>query len=467
MFNGKNLEGWTPKIRGHELGKNYLNTFRVVDGLLTVGYDKYTEADFLSSDGSKKPSWDKFGHLFYKTPYSHYMLRCEYRFVGDQIKNGPNWAIRNNGLMLHGQDPKTMTVDQLFPVSIEAQLLGGNGKDKRPTLNLCTPGTHVVKDGKMFKTHCTKSKSKTFHGDDWVTVEVEVRGNEIIRHWIGDEVVLEYTQPQLDPKDKDAQPLIKKNKGELMLSGGTISIQSESHGTQFRKIELFELDPKSKYDPNKKPMMSKMAGKGESTDAAKVAGNWGHLKGKIVVSGSAPEPAKEDFGGNADAKTCKAEAIDDNLLIGDDGGLKDVVVLMYRGRRDALPAIHPSYAEAMKKPVVVDNKNCRFTPHVVLARVGQQLECKNSDPVGHNCHGTTFNNEFNPLIPANGSVTVDLKTPDTLPGAIKCDVHPWMDAVLMISDHPYMAATAEDGSFEIKNIPVSYTHLTLPTTPYV
>lgn len=244
LFNGKDLSGWTAKIRGHKLGDNYADTFRVEDGLLTVGYDKYVEADFMSQDGRNKPAWEKFGHLFYDKPFSHYLLRVEYRFVGDQVKNGPGWAFRNNGLMLHGQDPATMTKDQSFPVSIEVQLLGGDGTRARSTLNLCTPGTNVELDGKLFTDHCTNSTSQTFHGDDWVTVEIEVRGNRVIRHKVDGKTVLEYAKPQFDKRDADAKRLIKD--GNLMIKEGTISIQSESHGTQFRKIELKKLDPDAK-----------------------------------------------------------------------------------------------------------------------------------------------------------------------------------------------------------------------------
>jgi hypothetical protein len=231
LFNGKDLTGWTPKISGHPLGENYANTFRVEDGSLAVSYADYPPEDY--AEGFKK-----FGHLFYEKSFSHYLLRVEYRFVGDQLPNSPGWAWRNNGLMLHGQDPVTMGLNQDFPVSIEVQLLGGDGKNNRPNLNLCTPGTNVVFNGELYLPHCTNfSKSPTFHGDDWVTVEVEVRGNQLIRHKVGNEVVLEYTQPQYDQRDADARKLIGPD-GDLMIHGGTISIQSESHPTQFRKIEL-------------------------------------------------------------------------------------------------------------------------------------------------------------------------------------------------------------------------------------
>lgn len=227
LFNGKNLDGWTPKIVGYPLGENFGNTFRVEDGVIKVSYDQYDEFK------------DRFGHLFYKTPFSNYRLRIEYRFVGEQVKGGAGWALRNSGVMIHGQDPATMKVDQDFPVSIEVQFLGGNGEDERSTANLCTPGTNVVMNGKLHTPHCTDSTSKTYHGDQWVTVEVEVRGNTI-KHIVEGKTVLEYTDPQLDPKDEYGKALLDAGQPK-MLTGGSISLQSESHPIEFRKVEIMEL----------------------------------------------------------------------------------------------------------------------------------------------------------------------------------------------------------------------------------
>jgi hypothetical protein len=228
LFNGKNLDGWTPKIRYCELGDNYGDTFRVEDGLLKVSYDKYDKFG------------KRFGHLFYKEPFSNYVLRVEYRFVGEQCPGGPGWAIRNSGAMLHGESPTTMGKDQDFPASIEVQFLGGSGSGKRTTANLCTPGTNVVMNGKLFLPHCTNSTSETFHGDQWVTVEMEVRGNKLMKHIIDGKTVLEYSEPQLDDRDAHAKELIAKAGGK-QLSGGTISLQSESHPIEFRKVELKKL----------------------------------------------------------------------------------------------------------------------------------------------------------------------------------------------------------------------------------
>ncbi len=229
LFNGKDLKGWIPKIKGYPSGENFANTFRVEGGVIKVSYNGYDN----KFD-------ERFGHLFYEKPYSNYRLRVEYRFTGSQCPGGPGWAFRNSGIMIHGQTPESMDKDQNFPVSIEVQLLGGNGKDKRPTANLCTPGTNVVMNGELIRRHCTSSTSDTYHGDQWVTVEVEVRNNEVIRHFVNGKKVLEYTKPQLDPSDKDARKLIVDD--ELMLYGGTISLQSESHPVEFRKVEIMLLD---------------------------------------------------------------------------------------------------------------------------------------------------------------------------------------------------------------------------------
>lgn len=228
LFNGKSLEGWTPKITGYPLGENYGDTFRVENGVLKVAYDKYP--DFGG----------KFGHLFYRHPFTEYRLRIEYRFVGEQAKGGPGWATRNSGVMIHSQTAQSMRQGQEFPVSIEVQFLGGDGKNERPTGNLCTPGTNVEMGGKLITDHCTNSRSKTFHGDQWVTAEVEVRG-DTVKHIINGEPVLEYQRPQYDERDADAKKLIPAS-GDKLLRGGYISLQAESHPVEFRKVEIMPLN---------------------------------------------------------------------------------------------------------------------------------------------------------------------------------------------------------------------------------
>lgn len=237
LFNGKNLDGWTPKIRGHELGDNFGNTFRVVNGAMQTGYEAYGQFN------------ERFGHIFYKDPFSYYRLAVEYRFVGEQSEGGPGWAIRNSGLMLHSPTPETMGKDQNFPISIEVQLLGGLAEGERTTANLCTPGTHVVRDGKLLTRHCTNSTSETYRGEQWVRTEILVLGSSVFRHYVEGDLVLEYEMPQYGGRNVEGHDPKDQPDGELM-SGGYISLQSESHPVEFRKVELLNLagcmDPKAK-----------------------------------------------------------------------------------------------------------------------------------------------------------------------------------------------------------------------------
>lgn len=230
LFNGNDIDDWIPKIRLHEVGDNYANTFRVEDGLLKVRYDGYDDFN------------QQYGHLAFKKPFGYYILRIEYRFVGEQTQGGEGWAWRNSGAMLHGQDPETMLKDQDFPISIEGQLLGGNGKDERTTSNLCTPGTNVVIDDKLFTPHCLSSSSNTYHGDQWVTAEFVVLGDSVIQHILEGEVVLEYNNPQIGNGNVDPVDATVKQDGKS-LEQGFIYLQSESHPVDFRKVELYNLDP--------------------------------------------------------------------------------------------------------------------------------------------------------------------------------------------------------------------------------
>ena len=247
LFNGKNLDGWDIKIAGEDLNVNYKNTFRVENGMMRVAYDQYKTFD------------DKFGHIYYKTPYSYYIIRFEYRFQGEQLAGGASWNVRNSGVMLHSQSAKSLSKGQSFPVSLELQLLGGLDKGERHTGNLCTPGTEVYMNGKIVTDHCTDSNSKTYNGDQWVKAEAIVFGDSLIHHIIEGDTVLTFEKlhigggfvsPEYDWKQakidngaewikKDGQPL----------KGGYIAMQAESHAIDFRNIELLNLkgctDPKA------------------------------------------------------------------------------------------------------------------------------------------------------------------------------------------------------------------------------
>lgn len=226
LFDGKSLKGWTPKIAGHDLGEDPYKTVRVEDGLLRVSYDGY-EAPFAG----------RFLHLFHESPFDSYDLLVEYRFHGDQVPGGPGWAWRNSGAMLHCQDPRTMTKDQAFPVCIEGQFLGGDGTNQRSTMNLCTPGTHVVTNGSLDRRHCINSSSQTYHGDQWVVAVFKVRPGHV-QHFVDDALVLEYRDPQLDLSDSDAAKLVKDPEGgpDPAWNRGWISLQGESHPIDFKRV---------------------------------------------------------------------------------------------------------------------------------------------------------------------------------------------------------------------------------------
>lgn len=243
LFNGKDLNDWDTKITGYELNENFGNTFRVEDGLLKVRYDQYEKFT------------RQFGHIYYKQPFSYYKVRIEYRFVGEQAKGGAPGNERNSGVMLHSQAPQTITKNQLFPISLEFQFLGGLGKGPRPTGSLCTPGTYVEMNGKDTMAHCINSSSKTYDGNQWVRVEAVVLGDSIIHHIVEGDTVLTYQQPKIgetDPRYKTAFLNEEwQSKIGSPLKEGYIALQAESHPIEFRKVELLNLkgcmNPKCEY----------------------------------------------------------------------------------------------------------------------------------------------------------------------------------------------------------------------------
>jgi Domain of Unknown Function (DUF1080) len=236
LFNGKNLDGWTIKMTHHAINDNYLDTFRVEDGLLRVVYADYPT-----------PFGGEFGHIFYtgfQRVFSHYRLRIEYRIVGAQIAGAPDWGYRNNGVMIHSESPESMTLDQEFPTSLEVQFLGsdeGEASTPRPTGNVCSPGTNLVLNGQLHTEHCVLTSSLVIRGEQWVTIEVEVIGNASVTHTVNGTVTAQYTNLQYDPNDVNAQRLIRSD--DLALREGMIALQAESHPTDFRRVEIMLLDP--------------------------------------------------------------------------------------------------------------------------------------------------------------------------------------------------------------------------------
>ncbi len=240
LFNGKNLTGWDIKIAGQPLNHNYKNTFRVENKMLRIMYDQYQTFD------------KKYGHIYYNKPFSYYALRFTYRFLGQQTPGGATWNVRNSGVMVHSQSAQSLTVQQDFPVSLEVQLLGGLTDGKaRHTANLCTPGTQVYMKNQLNPAHCIDSKSKTYDGDQWVTVTAIVLGDSVVHHIVEGDTVLTYhklqvgggfVSEQYDWKsagiDDPAYWLSRQN---TALGSGYIALQAESHAIDFKQIELLPL----------------------------------------------------------------------------------------------------------------------------------------------------------------------------------------------------------------------------------
>jgi hypothetical protein len=225
LFNGRNLDGWTPKFAQHKIGVNHLDTFRVEDGIIKVSYDKYTLFD------------QQFGHLYTNSPYSHYIIRLEYRITGKVMADAPSWTALNSGVMLHSQSPMSMTVEQLWPVSLEGQFLAEGTTAGRQTGNICTPGTDVEVNGKLTKAHIIDSSGPMPKPDEWVRFEAEVHGHDEIIYRVNGVEVLRYRHPQLDARDPDAQRLMAAGV-DSRLSFGHIALQAEGQPVWFRNVEL-------------------------------------------------------------------------------------------------------------------------------------------------------------------------------------------------------------------------------------
>lgn len=229
MFNGKNLDGWKPKLTHHEYGENYKNTFRVSNGVIQVNYDGYDDFN------------NQFGHLFYEQPFSSYHLKLEYRFTNQNAANAPDWTKNNSGVMFHCQDPKTMGVDQDFPISIEFQLLAEDAQgNPRPTANMCSPGTEVYFGEKMEPEHCVYSDSKAYKANEWVHVELIVYQDSIVKHIVEGETVQTYHDLKIGGGVvSNFDPAVKKD--GTALKSGYISLQSEGQGCEFRNIQIKQL----------------------------------------------------------------------------------------------------------------------------------------------------------------------------------------------------------------------------------
>ncbi len=193
--------------------------------------------------------------------------------------------------------------------------------------------------------------------------------------------------------------------------------------------------------------------------AAAATGDWGTIKGQVLADGPVAPLKLLVTKGNAAAKdsaVCAADNVPDESLVVDakTGGIANVVVYLQKS-----PAtVHPDLQKSKDAEVVFDQKGCRFLPHVLLVRTDQQVRVKSDDAIAHNTHTYPLKNrQENFVVSPNdrtGVAVPSVSIVERLPAKIGCDIHPWMQAWWVILDHPYAAVTKEDGSFEIRDLPV-------------
>jgi hypothetical protein len=230
LFNGKDLDDWVVKIHQHEVGDNYANTFRVVDEIIQVNYDDYDTFD------------NRYGHLFYKEPFSSFHLKFEYRFTDQWMEDAPSYTYRNSGVMFHSQDPNSILKDQDWPISVEYQMLAREVDGQaRPTGNMCSPGTEIFYEGTLFPNHCLNSSSPTFEWNEWVKADLIVYNDSLIIHMVNGDTVLRYSKPHIGGAVANGFDPNVKIDGKALTSG-YIGLQAEGQGVEFKEIKLRKLD---------------------------------------------------------------------------------------------------------------------------------------------------------------------------------------------------------------------------------
>ena len=184
--------------------------------------------------------------------------------------------------------------------------------------------------------------------------------------------------------------------------------------------------------------------------AVAYAADSASISGKVAFEGTAPKPKKIKTDADPQCAAMHADKplMTSDVIVNGNGTLRNVFVYVKSG----LPA-GKTY-EKPSTPVVINQKECEYHPHVFGMQAGQLLLIKNSDDTTHNIHALPTNNEeFNRAQPSGAA---DLKKTFTKPDVMvkfKCDVHPWMSAYVGVLDNPFYSVTGEDGTFSVKGLP--------------
>jgi len=189
--------------------------------------------------------------------------------------------------------------------------------------------------------------------------------------------------------------------------------------------------------------------------ASAKASEWGDLKATFIYDGTAFKAKSLKI--TSDVEYCSKHAPKDESLVvnPDNHGIANVIAYLYLRRSAPKPPVHPSYRQTAEAKVLLDNKQCRFDPHVVLLRTTQTLVMHNSDDVSHNTKVDTFvNPAINFTIPVHRKMEHQFPRAERLPARVSCSIHPWMTGWVVIKDNPYMGSSDKDGQLLIKNIPI-------------
>jgi plastocyanin len=173
----------------------------------------------------------------------------------------------------------------------------------------------------------------------------------------------------------------------------------------------------------------------------------GTVNGRVLFEGPAPANPSLPMGADPVCARENQDGATSETVLVDDGGLENVFVYVKDG-------LGNYYFDTPTDPVKLDQKGCRYTPHVFGIRVGQPLEVINSDATLHNVHSMgQVNQEFNFPQQIQGMRTTKTFTAREVMVPFKCDVHGWMNAYAGVLDHPYFAVTGSGGRFELKTLP--------------
>jgi plastocyanin len=174
---------------------------------------------------------------------------------------------------------------------------------------------------------------------------------------------------------------------------------------------------------------------------------WATVRGRFVLDGELPAPKALEV--TKDQEVCGVHPLFNESIVTKGNALANVVVYV---RTPKIP-IHEDYKASANGSVTIDNRNCRFEPHVAHVSVGQTLVVHNSDSVAHNTNVAGKVLQTNPLIPSNSDVQIKIEAPESVPVPLSCNIHPWMKGRVAVTANPYGAVSKDDGTFELKDLP--------------